>query len=141
MGGVWMVSVGGSGRDRRTDPAASGGRAAGSPDVGVPSQVGVRVPEQHDWITCFLRARVVSRRAALRDAAGALAVLGTGAWTRRDADSRALPGLRLVPAGLPLVVGRRVSFGNDPQRQMAVAAELTARPGQEVLVDLGVDGE
>jgi hypothetical protein len=97
------------------------------------------VSEQHDWVSGFLRARVVSRRAALAQAAGALTVLGGAAWAGRAAG---LPrGAGSQAAGVPLVVGRRVSFGNDPRHQMALAAELSARPTGQVLVDLGVDGE
>ena len=37
------------------------------------------------------------------------------------------------------VIGRHLSFGSDPRRQMAIAAELTGKPVGPVLVDVGAD--
>jgi hypothetical protein len=105
-----------------------------TPDVGVPPELAEQlgVAEQHEWIRRFLQERPVSRRAAVRGAAGALTVLGAGPW---------LGATRLPARGAaaPAFVGRRLSFGADPARQMAFAAELTARPRGTVLVDLGTD--
>jgi hypothetical protein len=103
-----------------------------TPDVGVPARLArdMTVAEQHDWVREFLRTRVVSRRAALRGAGGALAGLGAGAL---------LSACGVGPGAAPGLVGRRLSFGNDPSRQMAMAAELATRPSGPVLIDLGVD--
>lgn len=93
--------------------------------------------EQHDWVSQFLRSRVVSRRAALRAAASALTVAGGGILL----SGRAFAGHEPMTSGaaVPAFTGRRVSFGGDPTRQMAMAAELTAPPAGQVLVDLGTD--
>jgi hypothetical protein len=105
-----------------------------TPDVGVPPELAARltVPEQHEWITRFLRQRPVSRRTALKAAAGALTALGAGAvladW-----------GGRAIGSSPPAFVGRRLSFGNDPRTQMALAVELTQPPRAGLLLDLGVD--
>jgi hypothetical protein len=115
-----------------------------TPDVGVPAELAAQlsVAEQHDWIRDFLRTRVVSRRAALRGAAGALAGLGANALLDgcglRSADAAARAEVTATPTPLQFT-GRRVSFGNDPTSQMAMAAELTSRPTGQVLVDLGTD--
>ena len=37
------------------------------------------------------------------------------------------------------VIGRHLSFGSDPRRQMAIAAELTGKPVGPVVVDVGAD--
>jgi hypothetical protein len=105
-----------------------------TPDVGVPPHLAPRltVPEQHDWVTRFLRERPVSRRSALKLAAGALTAVGAGAvlaeWGGAAIGSSPAP-----------FVGRRVSFGNDPRTTMALAVELTQPPRGPLLLDLGVD--
>lgn len=91
------------------------------------------IGEQQEWLRSFLRRHQVSRRAALKDGASALAALGLVAspWARH-AHAQAIT--------TPLaVIGRRLSFGVDPRRQMAIAGELTGRPTGTVLVDLGDD--
>ena len=82
--------------------------------------------EQQDWIQNFLARHRVSRRTALKGGASALAALGltTAPWAQAayaDAASRQVG-----------IVGRHLSFGLDPTRQMAVAAELTAEPTGKV---------
>lgn len=117
-----------------------------TPDVGVPPELAARftVAEQHDWLREFLRARVVSRRAALRGAAGTVA--GLGLATLLDGCGKPSGGRASVPAASPSArsdplafTGRRVSYGDDPRTQMAMASEITARPTGQVLVDLGTD--
>jgi hypothetical protein len=95
------------------------------------------VAEQRDWVRGFLRSRPVSRRAALRGAAGGLAGLAVigGLDTALAACS---PGPAAGPPPLALS-GRHLSFGADPTRQMAVAGELVGRPTGPVLLDLGLD--
>lgn len=124
-----------------------------TPSVGVPPTLAARmtVGEQRDWLAGFLRAHPVSRRSALRGAAGALAGLGlaglagcgapgSGSAAGGSAGSgSAGSGSAGGSAGPPALVGRRLSFGADPRTQMAVAAELTARPTGAVLLDVGTD--
>jgi hypothetical protein len=104
-----------------------------TPDVGVPAQLAeqLTVAEQHDWLRRFLAERPVSRRAALRGA-GAVTALGLAPWLA--ANGAEFGGRRLPP-----FLGRRLSLGADPRTQMAMAAELTARPTGPVLIDLGTD--
>jgi hypothetical protein len=101
------------------------------PDVGVPPDLAehLTIAEQHEWIARFLHERPVSRRAALRGAAGAMTAFGMAPLLARLPEGR----------GLPPFVGRRVSFGADPSTQMAMAAELTAAPRGAILVDIGAD--
>ncbi|RZT85462.1 calcineurin-like phosphoesterase family protein [Pseudonocardia sediminis] len=107
-----------------------------TPDVGVPAALArdMTVAEQHEWITGFLRRHRVSRRTALRGGAGALAALGmAGApWAQQS---------RALAAEAPVaVIGRHLSFGADPTTAMAIAGELTAKPGARPIgVDLGTD--
>ncbi|HEY2830971.1 MAG TPA: metallophosphoesterase [Sporichthyaceae bacterium] len=105
-----------------------------TPDVGVPAELAAHmtVPEQHEWVTRFLRERPVSRRSALTLAAGALTALGAGAVLAEW-------GGRAVGSTPPPFVGRRLSFGNDPRTQMALAVELTQPPRDGLVLDLGVD--
>ncbi|MDD7938838.1 metallophosphoesterase [Actinomycetospora lutea] len=108
----------------------------GAPDVGVPAHLAARmsVGEQHAWLASYLRRHPVSRRSALRGGAGVVAAMGLASapWTLA-ACARA--------ARAPVsVVGRHLAFGADPQRQMALAGELTAAPpAGGVVVDLGRD--
>lgn len=114
-----------------------------TPGVGVPAALALHmsVGEQHDWLRRFLRARPVSRRAALRGAAGGLA--GLGLVSGLGATLAGCGSSGTAPSGAPAplaVTGRHLSFGADPGRQMAIAGELTARPGGgPVLIDIGTD--
>jgi hypothetical protein len=116
-----------------------------TPDVGVPAALAARmsVGEQNDWISGFLRARPVSRRGALRGAAGALAGLGAvGGLGGVLAACGSPTGGGTTPGGAPAplaVAGRHLSFGADPTRAMAIAGELTAKPNGPVLIDIGTD--
>jgi len=105
-----------------------------TPGVGVPAGLAadLTVPEQHAWVTRFLRERPVSRRSALRVAAGALTALGAGAVLAEW-------GGASLGSSPPAFVGRRLSFGNDPRTQMAMAVELTQPPRGALVLDLGVD--
>jgi hypothetical protein len=108
----------------------------GAPDVGVPADLAARmtVAEQHEWLTSFLRRHPVSRRSALRGGAGAVAAMGLASapWT--------LAACARASQAPVSVVGRHLAYGADPQRQMAVAGELTAAPPPgPVVVDLGRD--
>jgi hypothetical protein len=110
-----------------------------TPNVGVPAAIATHmsVGEQRDWLRAFLRARPVSRRAALRGAAGGLAglALAGGLGSALAACTSSESG-----GGGPLALtGRHLSFGVDPSRQMAIAAELTAKPTGKVLLDIGLD--
>jgi hypothetical protein len=114
-----------------------------TPGVGVPAALAARmtIAEQHEWVRGFLAARPVSRRSALRGAAGAatgLAAAGGLGAVLAACGTRAGGG---PPAGPPplAVTGRHLSFGADPTRQMAVAGELTTRPTGRVLLDIGTD--
>ena len=109
--------------------------AGETPDVGVPRALAasMTVAEQQEWLQRYLDRHRVSRRTALRGGAGVLAALSavTAPW--------ALAGCARA-AGTPVgVVGRHLAYGADPTRQMAVAAELTAKPGGAVVVDVGRD--
>ncbi|HEX3612763.1 MAG TPA: metallophosphoesterase [Sporichthyaceae bacterium] len=146
-----MVGLGNSDRWRRRPPNPPGS----TPDVGVPPELAANlsVAEQHEWIAQFLRSRVVTRRAALRGAAGALAGLGLAFALDGGRPAGAVrylptsgptpsptPSFSPTPISGPLTfLGRRVSFGNDPGSSMAMAAELTAPPPRRVLVDVGLD--
>ncbi|WP_084216635.1 metallophosphoesterase [Pseudonocardia spinosispora] len=110
-----------------------------TPGVGVPPRLAAHmtVAEQHDWLRGFLAARPVSRRSALRGAAGiglagglASVLAACGSPTSGGGTGGA------TPLG---VTGRHLSFGTDPTSQMAVGAELTAKPAGKVLLDLGID--
>jgi hypothetical protein len=107
-----------------------------TPSVGVPAALaaGMTVGEQRDWLGQFLRARPVSRRSALRGAAGALGALGLGLAAGCTGPSGAA-------AGPLLLTGRHLSFGADPATQMAIAAELTGKPNGRVLLDLGTGAD
>jgi Calcineurin-like phosphoesterase len=106
-----------------------------TPDVGIPRRLAASMTlgEQQEWLRRHLDRHRVSRRTALRGGAGVLAALGatTAPW--------ALAGCAQA-AGVPVgIVGRHLSFGADPTRQMAVAAELTGKPSGRVVVDVGPD--
>ncbi|GAA4848971.1 metallophosphoesterase [Actinomycetospora corticicola] len=107
-----------------------------APDVGVPAHLAehMTVAEQHDWIAGFLRRHPVSRRSALRRGSGVVAAMGLASapWTLAACASAAS-----APVS---VVGRHLSFGDDPLRSMAMAGELTAPPQGRVVVDLGQNG-
>lgn len=108
-----------------------------TPGFGIPLALAseMTVHEQREWLDAFLRARPVSRRSALRGAAGALTGLGLAAAAA--ACGGPSPG---GAAGAPLgLVGRHLSFGEDPLTRMSIAAELTGRPNGKVLLDLGLD--
>lgn len=104
-----------------------------TPDVGVPAHLAANMtlPEQHEWIQRFLARHPVSRRSALKGSASALAALGlaTAPWAQASAAAAAK-----TPVG---IMGRHLSFGLNPARQMAIAAELTAMPVGKVHVDIG----
>ncbi|GAA4555679.1 metallophosphoesterase family protein [Pseudonocardia xishanensis] len=90
------------------------------------------IPEDQERLRDLWRRHPVSRRAVLRGATGTAAALAltTGPWAgpaRAQAD------------GGRAVVGRHLSFGDDPRTAMAIAGEITARPEGAVLVDLGLD--
>ncbi len=91
------------------------------------------IAEQQEWLRRHGDRHRVSRRTALRNGADVLAALAaaTAPWALASCARAAR-----TPVG---VVGRRLSFGEDPGRQMAIAAELTAKPVGGVLVDLGRD--
>jgi hypothetical protein len=106
-----------------------------TPGFGIPlaEASSMTVCEQREWLDTFLRARPVSRRAAMRGAAGALTGLGLAAAVA--ACGGPTPN---GAAGAPLrLVGRHLSFGADPRTQMSITAELTGKPDGQVLLDLG----
>lgn len=104
------------------------------PHVGIPAALAGRMTldEQHDWVTRFLKSKPVSRRSALRGAGGIL--VAAAAYGGMDS--------LLAACGTPGaagMTGRHLSFGPDPARQMAVAGELTGKPGGAILMDVGSD--
>ena len=107
--------------------------AGETPDIGIPRHLAaaMTIGEQQEWLRHHLSRHRVSRRTAVGDGPNALAALGTvtAPWARA-AGARAAS----TPVG---VIGRHLSFGADPTRQMSVAAELTARPEGRVVVDVG----
>ncbi|MFC5064090.1 metallophosphoesterase [Actinomycetospora atypica] len=108
-----------------------------APDVGVPADLAetMSVAEQHDWVAGFLRRHPVSRRSALRQGSGVVAALGLASapWT--------LAACASASQAPVAVVGRHLSFGDDPMRSMAMAGELTAPPQGAVVVELGQNGD
>ncbi len=107
--------------------------AGETPDVGIPRHLAaaMTIGEQQEWLRHHLSRHPVSRRTAVGDSPNALAALGTvtAPWARAAGSQAAS-----TPVG---VIGRHLSFGADPIRQMAVAAELTAKPKGRVVVDIG----
>ncbi len=91
------------------------------------------IGEQQEWLRRHLGRHRVSRRTALRGGASVLAALGatTAPWAL-TACARAAS----TPVG---VIGRHLSVGSDPRRQVAIAAELTGKPVGPVVVDVGAD--
>ena len=106
-----------------------------TPDVGIPSRLAATMTmgEQQEWLRRYLDRHRVSRRTALKGGASVLAALGavTAPW--------ALAGCAQAAQSPVGILGRHLSFGADPTSQMAVAAELTAKPVGKVLVDVGTD--
>ncbi|MBV9312953.1 MAG: metallophosphoesterase family protein [Pseudonocardia sp.] len=109
-----------------------------TPNVGVPVELAsaMCIGEQRDWVRAFLRARPISRRSALRGAAGALAGLGLVSAAACGGPSGA-PPTGPATGGAVQLTGRRLSFGADARTEMAIAAELTGKPTGTILVDLG----
>src|SRR5882757_3367095 len=116
-----------------------------TPDVGVPAALAAQmtIAEQNDWLRGFLKSRPVSRRSALRGAAGAaagLSVVGGLGSVLAACGSPSGGGTAAGGAPAPLALaGRHLSFGADPTRQIAIAGELTAKPTGKVLLDIGTD--
>ncbi len=109
-----------------------------APDVGVPADLAehMTVAEQHDWISGFLRRHPVTRRSALKQGSGVVAALGLASspWT--------LAACAEASQAPVAVVGRHLSFGDDPTSSMAMAGELTAAPPPgATVVDLGQNGQ
>jgi hypothetical protein len=104
-----------------------------TPDVGIPRHLAavMTMGEQQEWLRRYLDRHRVSRRTALKGGASVLAALGavTAPW--------ALAGCAQAASTPVGVLGRRLSFGVDPTAQMAIAAELTAKPDGKVVVDVG----
>ena len=106
------------------------------PYVGIPPAQAARMSlaEQSDWVTAYLRRHPVSRRTALKGAGAALLGLAVSAdpWARAVSRAYAADGVS--------VLGRRLSFGNDPRTSMRLAGELTGPPpAGRLLADLGTD--
>ena len=105
------------------------------PDVGIPRRLAasMTIGEQQEWLHRHLGRHRVTRRTALRGGASVLAALGatTAPW--------ALAGCARAASTPVGVIGRHLSFGSDPRRQMAIAAELTGKPVGPVVVDVGAD--
>jgi hypothetical protein len=116
-----------------------------TPDVGIPAALAANmtIGEQNDWLRSYVKARPVSRRSALRGAAGALAGLGMiGGLGEVLAACGSPSGGGTATGGGPAplaLTGRHLSYGVDPTRQMAIAGELTAKPSGKVLLDFGSD--
>jgi Calcineurin-like phosphoesterase len=106
-----------------------------TPDVGIPPHLAgsMTIAEQQEWLRRYLDRHRVSRRRAVRNGANVLTALAatTAPWALASCARAAR-----TPVG---VIGRHLSFGDDPTRQMAVAAELTTKPAGPVLVDIGHD--
>ena len=105
------------------------------PRVGVPEHLAARMTtaEQGEWLGAFFRRHPVSRRSALRGGVTGAAALALAAspWGRLAGRAFADPAVQ--------VIGRRLSFGNDPATQMVLAGELTgALPsGSRLVADVG----
>ncbi len=107
--------------------------------------VGMSVAEQHDWIRDFLRARVVSRRFSAARRRGTkvpwpdwVSQPCVDGWRQTLRTARiASPAAAFGAGGSALVHRAAGVLRQRPQAQMAMAAELTARPKGQVLVDLG----
>ena len=106
-----------------------------TPDIGIPRSLAasMTIGEQQEWLRRFLDRHRVSRRAALKGGAGVLAALGatTAPW--------ALAACATAASTPVAVTGRHLSFGADPTRQMAVAAELTGKPDGRIMLEFGAD--
>ena len=114
----------------------SNARAGEVPHAGVPPHLAqhMTIAEQQDWISAFLRRHPVSRRSALKGVGAALAglAISTDPFARALSRAYAAPGVS--------VVGRRLSYGNDPRTQMRLAGELTgAPPAGKIIADIGLD--
>jgi hypothetical protein len=107
------------------------------PDVGIPHHLAatMTIGEQQDWLRSYLKRHLVSRRTALKGGVSAVAALGmtTAPWALAACSQAASTG---APVN---VIGRHLSYGTDPKTQMAIAAELTAKPTGKVVVELGKD--
>ena len=104
------------------------------PDVGIPRRLAasMTIGEQQEWLHRYLGRRRVTRRTALRG--------GERAGRARRHDRAVGVGGCAQAASTPVgVIGRHLSFGSDPRRQMAIAAELTGKPMGPVVVDVGAD--
>jgi hypothetical protein len=106
-----------------------------TPDVGVPRRLAasMTVGEQQEWLRGYLDRQRVTRRTALKGGASVLAALAgtTAPWALTACTTAASS-----PVG---VIGRHLSFGADPTRQMAVAAELTGKPSGPIVLEFGRD--
>ena len=106
-----------------------------TPDVGIPRRLAasMTIGEQQEWLRGYLDRHRVTRRTALKGGASVLAALGatTAPWALAACTTAAS-----TPVG---VLGRHLSFGADPTRQMAVAAELTGKPTGPIVLELGRD--
>ncbi len=106
-----------------------------TPDVGIPRRLAasMTIGEQQEWLRGYLDRHRVTRRTALKGGVSVLAALGatTAPWALAACTTAAS-----TPVG---VIGRHVSFGADPTRQMAVAAELTGKPTGPIVLELGRD--
>jgi hypothetical protein len=106
------------------------------PHAGVPRHLArhMTIAEQQDWIAAYLRRHPVSRRAALKGGGAALAALALST----DPFARSLS--RAYAADGASVVGRRLSYGDDPRTSMRLGGELTgAPPAGQIVADLGRD--
>jgi calcineurin-like phosphoesterase family protein len=106
-----------------------------TPDVGIPRRLAASMTmgDQQEWLRRYLDRHRVTRRAALKGGASVLAALSatTAPWALSACATAAR-----TPVG---VIGRHLSFGADPTRQMAVAAELTGKPDGRIVLEFGSD--
>lgn len=122
-----------------------------TPSMGVPESLAatLSIAEQHDVLTDHLRRHAVSRRSALKAAAGGAGALalarisfaGSAAAALGSPTARPVAGAAWGHTPELALSGRHLSFGSDPAREMWVGAQLSGKPGRRdrVLLELGHD--
>jgi len=109
--------------------------AGETPDVGVPAHLAqdMTMAEQGEWIAGYMRRHRVSRRSALKGAAGSLGVLAmTATPFGRAAVAGTRAQLAATTTGSYNIGGRHIGFGEDPSSSMWLSGELFNLTGGRV---------